>query len=69
MKYGFNLPWPGPLATPESLGTIARRGEELGYDCLLTGDHIVVPRNIDSTYPYSEEVGFQVRPRGWPWSN
>ena len=58
MKYGFNLPWPGPLATPEFLGTIARRGEELGYDCLLTGDHIVVPRNIDSTYPYSEDGGF-----------
>lgn len=54
MKYGFTLPGRGPMATPENMGTIARHGESLGYDCLLTGDHIVVPRNISSRYPYSE---------------
>ncbi|MDA1128406.1 MAG: TIGR03619 family F420-dependent LLM class oxidoreductase [Chloroflexi bacterium] len=54
MKYGFTLPGRGPLASPERLGTIARRGEELGFDALLTGDHILVPRNISSVYPYTE---------------
>ena len=44
MKYGFTLPGRGPLATPETLGRIARAGEELGYDALFTGDHILVPR-------------------------
>ncbi|PKB78351.1 MAG: hypothetical protein BZY88_18800 [SAR202 cluster bacterium Io17-Chloro-G9] len=58
MKYGFTLPGRGPLATPENMGTIARHGEELGYDCLLTGDHILVPRDIASTYPYSENGAF-----------
>ena len=58
MKYGFTLPGRGPLATPENMGTIARHGEELGYDCLLTGDHILVPREISSPYPYSETGEF-----------
>ena len=31
------LPGPGPLARPDTLATIARRGEELGYHMLMTG--------------------------------
>jgi probable F420-dependent oxidoreductase len=54
MKYGFTLPGRGSLAKPDTLATIARRGEELGYHYLLIGDHIVVPRNITSPYPYTE---------------
>ncbi|MDE0719260.1 MAG: LLM class F420-dependent oxidoreductase [Dehalococcoidia bacterium] len=54
MKYGFTMPGRGPLATPERLGIIARKGEECGFDALLTGDHILVPKNISSPYPYTE---------------
>ena len=54
MKYGFTLPGRGHLATPERLGFIARKGEEFGFDTLLTGDHILVPKNISSVYPYTE---------------
>ena len=54
MKYGFSLPGRGHLATPERLGIIARKGEEFGFDTLLTGDHILVPKNISSVYPYTE---------------
>jgi probable F420-dependent oxidoreductase len=54
MKYGFTVPNRGPLATPEALGALARRGEELGFDSIQTGDHIIVPRTIASPYPYSE---------------
>jgi len=54
MKYGFTMPGRGPLATPERLGIIARKGEEFGFDALLTGDHILVPKNISSPYPYTE---------------
>ena len=52
MKYGFTLPGRGPLATPERLGALVKKAEELGYEYVLTGDHIVVPRKIASTYPY-----------------
>ena len=53
MKYGLTVPNRGPLATPDTLGTLARRGEELGFDSIQTGDHIVVPKSISSPYPYS----------------
>lgn len=58
MQYGFTLPGRGPLATPEALATITRRGEELGYYMVLTGDHIVVPNSIASPYPYTTDGAF-----------
>jgi probable F420-dependent oxidoreductase len=58
MRYGFTLPGRGPLATPDNLAAIARRGEELGYQFVLFGDHIVVPRQIASPYPYTESGEF-----------
>ena len=64
MKYGFTLPGRGHLATPQNLGIIARKGEELGFDALLTGDHILVPRNIASVYPYTEGGEFPGSPSG-----
>ena len=54
MKFGFALSGRGPLAEPDALSAIARKGDELGFEWLLTGDHIVVPNSIDSTYPYTE---------------
>lgn len=54
MKYGLMLPSRGPLARPESLSSIAKRAEELGYHVLMFPDHIVMPMHTDSQYPYSE---------------
>lgn len=64
MKYGFTLPARGPLATAETLGRIARAGEELGYDALYSGDHILVPRDIASRYPYTEGGEYPGGPSG-----
>ena len=64
MKYGIPLPGHGLLATPERLSAIAKKAEELGYDSLLTGDHIVVPRKISSPYPYTETGEFPSSPTG-----
>ncbi len=58
MKFGFMLPSRGPLARPEQLAIIAKRGEELGYIFLMFPDHIVIPRNVSSQYPYSESGVF-----------
>jgi probable F420-dependent oxidoreductase len=58
MDYGFNIPNRGPLADPESIATIARRAEDLGYAILAVPDHIVMPLAIDSRYPYSESGEF-----------
>ena len=53
MKYGFTMPIRAPLCTPENLVTIAKRGEELGYETILPGEHIVISRQVDSHYPYT----------------
>ena len=54
MKYGFDVPGYGPLATPDNLITLARRGEEMGFDIIGFSDHIVIPRSIEPVYPYGE---------------
>ena len=58
MEYGFSVPNRGPLATPENLVAVAQRGEELGFSIIGVSDHIVIPRSIDSSYPYSETGEF-----------
>lgn len=58
MHYGFTLAGRGPFAQTDALTTIAKHGEELGFDSLCTGDHIVVPRHIASRYPYTESGVF-----------
>ena len=58
MRYGLTLPGRGPLVTPDNLAIIAKRAEELGYYMALFGDHIVVPRHITSTYPYTADGAF-----------
>ena len=58
MEFGFGVPTRGPLASSESLQTLARRGEELGFGIIGVSDHIIIPRNISSRYPYSETGEF-----------
>lgn len=53
MRYGFGISAKGFFAEPGPLLKIARHGEELGYDFLTVSDHIIIPRNIESRYPYT----------------
>ncbi len=54
MEFGFGVPTRGPLSSPENLTTLATKGEEMGFDIVSVSDHIVIPRSIDSVYPYNE---------------
>ena len=54
MKFGFDAPIGGPDATPERLARLVRHGEEMGFDIIGAGDHIVIPRTVDSRYPYTQ---------------
>lgn len=54
MKYGFGVPTRGPMANPRDITAMAKKGEELGFDVVFVNDHIVVPRNVGSRYPYSD---------------
>jgi len=54
MDIGLTIPTRGPLATREGIEAMTRQAETLGFDHLSLSDHLVVPRRIDSRYPYSE---------------
>ena len=58
MDYGLNIPMRGPVATPTAIAALAQRGEQLGFSYLAVPDHIVIPNNIDSRYPYSQTGEF-----------
>ena len=52
MRFGVALPNYGPLATPETLGRLARQADDLGVDSLWVSDHLVAPVGVASVYPY-----------------
>ena len=58
MQIGFNAPTSGPLIEPDSLLRIITEGEALGFDYVTISDHIMVPRNLDSKYPYTDTGEF-----------
>ncbi len=58
MQIGFNAPTSGPLIEPDSLSRIVVEGENLGFDYVTISDHIMVPRNLDSKYPYTDTGEF-----------
>ncbi len=69
MRFGFYLPNSGPTAQPDSLAEIARRGDQLGFYCMVAPDHIIQPTKISSAYPYtvSGDFGGGTRSEGeWP---
>ena len=53
MEFGFYLPNSGEGAQPDALASIARLGDRLGFTCMVAPDHILMPRQVESVYPYS----------------
>jgi probable F420-dependent oxidoreductase len=58
MKIGFNAPTSGPLIEPDTLTAIIQEGEALGFNYVTISDHIMVPRNLESKYPYTDTGEF-----------
>jgi len=52
------------MAAPQNLATLARTGEELGFAIISVSDHIIIPKTINSTYPYNESGTFAGSPSG-----
>ena len=53
MRYGFYLPTRGPTATRDGVLALAREDELLGFHAAMIADHIVLPVECKSTYPYT----------------
>jgi probable F420-dependent oxidoreductase len=55
MRFGVNVLSRGPMANRAGYKAVATAAERLGFDFVSANDHVVVPADIDSRYPYSEE--------------
>ena len=62
LEFGCHLPVYGPGATREALVTLARRVEGFGYDAVWASDHVVLPFEIRSRYPYNQTGEFPLPP-------
>ena len=62
MKYGVFLPVSGRAASRKTLMQAAQQAESLGYDSAWSADRIIIPWEINTTYPYSKEATFIVPP-------
>jgi probable F420-dependent oxidoreductase len=62
MEIGVHLPQIGPLANRDGLAAFARAAEDRGFDSLWVSDHVIVPRSLESKYPYSPDGSFPVPP-------
>src|ERR1700676_895720 len=64
MQYGFGAPVSGPLSNPRDLAKITTQGEAIGYDYCTLSDHVVIPRELEAKYPYSDTGEFPGRAGG-----
>jgi alkanesulfonate monooxygenase SsuD/methylene tetrahydromethanopterin reductase-like flavin-dependent oxidoreductase (luciferase family) len=64
MEYGFGAPVSGPLSGAKDLARITVDGEAIGYDYCTLSDHVVIPRELEAKYPYSDTGEFPGRAGG-----
>ena len=57
MKFGVQLAGGAAVCGREALRQVGAAAEELGYDSILIGDHIVIPKRITAPWPYNEYAG------------
>ena len=55
MKFGISFANAGPAAHPAHAAELARLAEESGFESLWTVEHVVVPRDYASAYPYAKD--------------
>lgn len=64
MQIGFNAPTAGPLSALDPLTRLCAGAEELGFDYATFSDHVVIPTDISSPYPYSATGEFSNQGNG-----
>ncbi len=62
MKFGLHLGGGAPVCERQTLKEVAALAEELGYDSIMIGDHVVLPKRITSPWPYEEYIGGKLLP-------
>ena len=65
MRFGVAIGNLGAFGDPAGVDAcieVAQAADQLGFDSVWTNDHIVVPTNIESRYPYNESGIFPASP-------
>lgn len=65
MEFGTTIPMRGPLAHAKGIRTLARETEAMGFGHISVTDHLIVPRRIDSNYPYTSDGKFPGEAEGF----
>jgi probable F420-dependent oxidoreductase len=65
-RIGVRLPLGRPGSPHDRLLHLARRAEDEGFDSVWFSDHVIVPREIRSPYPFSPDGRFARSPEH-PW--
>lgn len=55
MKLGIITPHLGFNSGPDALRDVAQAAESLGFASLWTSDHVIIPSDYDSAYPFSDD--------------
>lgn len=55
VTYGLSFVGGGPMAQPDMAADLAQAAEELGFTALWMPEHVVLPINMQSRYPYSPD--------------
>ena len=62
MEFGLSLPSRGATTTTDNLRLLAQHAETVGLDSIWVSDHIIVPQQIESFYPYDPNGAFPAAP-------
>ena len=62
MRISCTVPTAGPLATRENIVRLGTLIDRLGYDTIWVSDHVVIPRRVESRYPYNQDGTFGTPP-------
>lgn len=62
MELGVILPNSGAFADPQAILAVAEAAEALGYDALWTADHLVLPVETQTNYPYLRGAKIRLEP-------
>lgn len=60
MRFNIFLPMTRALSDASSLTRVAQEAEALGFEYAKLGDHLVYPRVMESSYPYSKDGSWPV---------
>jgi probable F420-dependent oxidoreductase len=55
MRIGAKVPNSGPLPVERGIAPMARELEEAGFESLWVSDHVVMPTDIESRYPFAAD--------------